>query len=243
VIDTDSTRCVVSGGTQPGLVNNSCTTTGADGSSTYTGQLSTAVLSTDADPAATFRGVVRTGDAENADDTSGAAPFDELDDHFNFATVGRAWGRDIAVGADPFSQSAAGRCYPGETCRIFDWGLRAGDTGDDGAAVLLGVVPMPGNTDSRVHRWYAPDQAACDLIAGAHWSGTACSSTFLPGAIEVFFDGAGNDNALCEAGETCLVTPNIGAYQGHGALVSRGSTSSTAAVPNVQLVGHAMNGM
>ena len=38
-------------------------------------------------------------------------------------------------------------------------------------------------------------------------------------AVEIQGDGIGNDNLLCEAGEHCLYTPNIGAYQGSGVLV------------------------
>ena len=37
-------------------------------------------------------------------------------------------------------------------------------------------------------------------------------------AIELSDDGIGNDNLLCEAGERCLHTPNLGAHQGHGDL-------------------------
>ena len=36
-------------------------------------------------------------------------------------------------------------------------------------------------------------------------------------------DGTGgNGDSLCESGETCLYLPNLGSYQGHGALVDVG---------------------
>ncbi len=43
------------------------------------------------------------------------------------------------------------------------------------------------------------------------WADTT-SSTFLRNAVEI----TGNGNGLCESNETCLYTPNMGAYQGFG---------------------------
>jgi hypothetical protein len=45
------------------------------------------------------------------------------------------------------------------------------------------------------------------------------TTTFLANAVEIIGDGIGNENGLCESNETCLYPPNIGSYQGHGALV------------------------
>jgi hypothetical protein len=42
----------------------------------------------------------------------------------------------------------------------------------------------------------------------------------LANATEQMEDDVGDDDGLCEAGETCLYTPNFGAYQGHGTLTS-----------------------
>jgi len=38
--------------------------------------------------------------------------------------------------------------------------------------------------------------------------------TFLVNATERLFDERGNDNGLCESDESCVYSPNIGAYQG-----------------------------
>ena len=54
-------------------------------------------------------------------------------------------------------------------------------------------------------------------------------------------DGIGNENGLCESNETCLMTPNIGAYQGHGELVDAG-TYSDSDLTNITLVRYAENG-
>jgi hypothetical protein len=43
--------------------------------------------------------------------------------------------------------------------------------------------------------------------------------------VEIQGDALGNENTLCETDETCLFTPNIGAHQGSGNLVSAGTFS------------------
>jgi hypothetical protein len=35
-------------------------------------------------------------------------------------------------------------------------------------------------------------------------------------AVEILQDGEGNENGLCEAGERCIHTPNLGRAQGKG---------------------------
>lgn len=40
------------------------------------------------------------------------------------------------------------------------------------------------------------------------------------GLVEILMDGIGDDDLVCETNETCLLGKNIGAYQGHGALVA-----------------------
>ncbi|MEK6749187.1 MAG: Ig-like domain-containing protein [Pseudomonadota bacterium] len=37
-------------------------------------------------------------------------------------------------------------------------------------------------------------------------------------AIEILDDGIGNDDGICDLGETCIIAPNVGSYQGHGQL-------------------------
>ncbi len=55
-------------------------------------------------------------------------------------------------------------------------------------------------------------------------------------------DGVGNDNGLSESDETCLFTPNIGSYQGHGALVEAGVIGTGGTVENVTLLQYETNG-
>ena len=42
--------------------------------------------------------------------------------------------------------------------------------------------------------------------------------SYLENTYEIMGDEKGNDNNLCETGEACIYTPNVGSYQGHGAL-------------------------
>ena len=62
--------------------------------------------------------------------------------------------------------------------------------------------PIPDGNDTLTHTW-------SDLS----------TTTYLRNAIEL----VGNGNVLCESGETCLFTPNIGSYQGHATLVTAGA--------------------
>lgn len=107
-----------------------------------------------------------------------------------------------------------GQCTAG-TCRIWDWSLASGDT------VIKDVLLLPTGTSSLTHSW----------------SGLP-PSTFLRNAIEL----TGNGNGLCESGETCLYTPNIGAYQGHGDLESAGTIATGGTITNVTLMKYENNG-
>jgi hypothetical protein len=66
-------------------------------------------------------------------------------------------------------------------------------------------------------------------------------STSLRRAVELDGDGIGDDDTLCESNETCLFTPNVGAYQGHGSLVTAG-TFTDGTVTGVTLMKYGTNG-
>ena len=131
--------------------------------------------------------------------------------------------------------SNQGACTSGNTCRIWDASLSAADT------VLRNRLNVPTGNDVFTHRWVADGGSACADLPGAAWSGTECQTTALLNARELVDDGVGNDNNLCESNEACLFTPNIGSYQGHGALVSAGPFAN-GAVSNVTLVRYSVNG-
>ena len=169
-----------------------------------------------------FVGKVTIDDTANPDETSGTAAFDSITDFFSFDNDFRGWGKDGTAFPNADNQGA---CGTGETCRIWDWSLAAGDSGDAGGPVALGVVPMPTGNDFLVHTF-----------------SDATSVTFLRNAVEIMFDEIGNDNGLCESDETCLYTPNIGAYQGHGDLIPAGTIGTGGVISNVTLMQYENDG-
>jgi len=79
---------------------------------------------------------------------------------------------------------------------VHDWSTLATDT------LLTGVLGVPNGLMTHIHTW-----------------SDGSTTLFLANAVEIIGDGIGNENGLCESSETCLYTPNIGSYQGQGALV------------------------
>lgn len=101
-----------------------------------------------------------------------------------------------------------GVCSSGN-CTIWDLSLKASDT-----------VLRNANISSV--------GATCPTTMITHNYSTS-SVTFLRNSVELLNDGVGNDNGLCEANEDCLLTPNHGAYQGHGNLIPASTASSGCA--------------
>jgi hypothetical protein len=102
------------------------------------------------------------------------------------------------------------------------------DDGNTENSALLGVLDLPTGNDTLTHTWSGTpvtlDDAGCNaLVDGSVYNGLSCETTFLRHAVEVQNDGLGNNNILCESGETCTYMPNIGSYQGHGNLESAGA--------------------
>jgi hypothetical protein len=169
-------------------------------------------------------------DAASPDDTLGAAQYDSISSWLQFDNAYRAWGVDgVLAFADDGNQGACNS--PGASCRIWDWSASLSDTGNSGSPAVYNVVAMPTSADTLTQDWTtsaATDQAYCDTnFPGSTWDGAGgCTSTYLRAAWELSGDAIGNDNYLCEAGESCLYLPNIGSYQGHGATVSAGSVGT-----------------
>src|SRR5690606_25442793 len=110
----------------------------------------------------------------------------------------RTWG--LGVDAEGLTEDVRrGVCKAGETCQIYDW--RFGKDYD-------------GNLKART----LPASGDCALGLVSTFGVSNPTASFLEFAYEVPFDGRGNDNGICETGETCVLAPHIGAYQGHGGL-------------------------
>ncbi len=240
--------------TDPGLDDDTDPSDGANdtasnGLCTEQGASDFVTATTGVTLAGSFAGKVSTDDTVNASDTLGTAIYNSISD-WNFENAFRAWGRD---GSDFPSSDNRDRCESG-ACRIWDWSLSTGDTGDSGGPALLGAFSLPTGDDTLTHIWNSPTisgQGDCDTeFPGSLWNATdsVCETTLLRNAIEVQGDGLDNDNTLCESGETCLYTPNMGSYQGHGNLVDAtdgaGFTDGTPpdGITGVTLMKHETNG-
>jgi hypothetical protein len=72
--------------------------------------------------------------------------------------------------------------------------------------------------------------------------------SYLKSAIEIldpWFNPSGNYNGLCESGEGCLYTPNLGAYQGNGDFSANTCTGFVGGngVTGVTLYAYPVNGV
>jgi parallel beta-helix repeat protein len=176
---------------------------------------SDATLTTGVNVNTSFAGKITVDDPQNSSDNNGTALYENISDWTHFANTMRGWGDDGNVFPDA---SNRGLCVSGATCRIWDWSLASSDS------VAREVLALPTGNDVLTHRWSPTSELACQTIPGAVWdvAMSSCTSTFLRHAVEIIDDDIGNDNGLCESGEACLYTPNLGAYQGHGDLQSAG---------------------
>ncbi len=111
-------------------------------------------------------------------------------------------------------------CQSGNDCLAYDFRLTA--AGPD-ASIMRGANALPSAADVLTHAW------------------TDGSVSHLRHATEIAGDGIGNDDALCEGGEMCRHSINIGAYQGSGALVPAATLTLPSGVAT--LVAHEETGV
>ena len=222
---------VASGADSKGLIDDTCTDTGADGSSIYGSSDSDAYFYKNKTSQNSFVGKIVDGDRINTTagvETNSLVPHLNITDWLNFETPLRYWGVD---GSDYPNANNRGVCNS-DSCAIWDFSLLSTDS------VLLNAPsihkPVPSfptfvsgeicpdiiHGDQSVTDRYrvgnpeiGDNDFFCDL-------GEECenSHTFLLHAREILFDEIGNDNGLCETGESCLYSPNAGVYQGHGTI-------------------------
>lgn len=172
-----------------GLADDSCANTGD----------SDAALELGLDLTGAFTGPVLSGDIVNDDDSEGGAQQEDIDDWLGFESRYRAWGIE---GDWPDPDGLTGRCEPGDSCQIRDWRVHTDTT------ILKNIH---GEAD---HDIPCPASAHGDVaVTDSH----GAPNTFLLHAVEVVLDEIGDDDGLCETGESCTYSPNQGAYQGEGA--------------------------
>jgi parallel beta-helix repeat protein len=144
-------------------------------------------------------GKVTSDDPSSPHDDAGSAPFAVITDWTTLASPLRAWGPD---GSTFPGNDHRGPCTAASVdCRIWDWRLA------DGGDLLRDVLPLP------------DDSQANDFVVEHVRSDGLTSEPFLRNAVEVHGTG-GDDDGLCELGETCVHDRHLGAWQGGGNPVS-----------------------
>jgi hypothetical protein len=190
----------------------------------------------------------------NTSDTNGVAAFADVDDWFGFDGPYRAWGAEGSATPNCFATGACSDTSMGSAgCQIWDYTLRAGadefvlgaslarPTGDETLSVDF-PIGLIDHIASEASCLAAFSGAVIVPPAGAR-TYAICRVTFLDHAREVLGDLSGNENLLCESGETCLFTPNIASYQGHGAIVPSPGPFVDGAITGVTLVEYETNGV
>lgn len=122
------------------------------------------------------------------------------------------------------------------------------NTPDNDQSLLAGSTALNqgvacGSLTTRNQVWgFAGSQSDCSSrYPGSTYSFGQCETNHLKDVIEILDDAVGNDNGLCEANETCLYNPNMGAYWGHGNLIDSGCNVS-GVIQGVTLKRYAQNG-
>jgi hypothetical protein len=234
-----SQDCTSTGGTDAGLVDGSCTSSGTDGSNTFTaGFASDAVLRTGRSVTNTFVGKLTTDDAVNTSDGSGSATYPATPSSFDwvdFSNLFRNWGLDGSAFPNADHQGP----WTTGIGRIWDWQILSSDTtlldrsadGFNVNSAFVNGITCPSAVDGNA--------VTVDQQSTAH--------TYLLNATEIVdpqatgYSATGNHNGLCESGENCIYAPNFGAYQGSGSVGQ--CTFSDGTITGVTMYAYTINGV
>ncbi len=133
--------------------------------------------------------------------------FTQITDWFNFENLYRGWNENVNPNSNPYF------CTTGDTCEIWDYSISSTDTN-----ILNKSQNLNTANGAFIHKANCPAEAR--LSTNYSYSDSNGTYTIGLNLVELMdYDENGNFNGLCESGETCLYTPNIGAYQGHGNLI------------------------
>lgn len=183
-----------------------------------------------------FAGKVVLTDSINLNNSLGTSLFSMISDWFRFENLFRAWGKDGS--AFPNSDNK-GACTTG-TCRIWDYRL----LNDPGNMAFNNTHNVVTKNDPFIAGASCPLAVAGSVYTTYTNTNTATTYTFLTNAAEIIGDGVGNDNVLCESGESCIYTPNFGAYQGEGDYLKQGTcVFQNGTISNVKLYAYPTNGI
>ncbi len=249
-----SPQCYLGGtNTNPGLVHSTCSQAGTEGSHIFDADPTSAILHIDRNLTNSFVGKLTTNEPVNQSDTNGARSYANIIDWLGFANRFRAWGGDGLAFPDASNRTP---CLSGETCRVWDWRVRASDTAlrnvngpfVDGASCPAAVDGTTGVLEDQVQVPWRAELNAVENVGnggdedGVCEAGETCHNRFLVAAVEVLEDARGDDDGLCESGEACIYSPNVGAYQGEGDFTTRTCTFAPGTITGVTMYAYPVNG-
>ncbi|MCB0419727.1 MAG: right-handed parallel beta-helix repeat-containing protein [Bdellovibrionales bacterium] len=215
-------------GASSGFITGTCTDSGSDFSSSYTGHSSNAILRSNLNSSGSLYHAVTFDDVKNINDSSGSALYDSILDWVQFDHFYRAWGQD-----GPFGNS--GPCASGETCRIYDFRLKATDT-----VALNKSFDLTNNNQSFIANSPCPNSVDGNAVLTDQQT---TPNTYLQHAIEPIGDLLGDEDGLCESNEPCLYAPNVGGYQGESEPNADRCQFSNGSVSNVLMFHLPINGI
>lgn len=216
IFTATSSTCTVTMGTSPGLVTTTCAN---NGSSNASMQISATHGSS------SFVGAVTTADSANSSDTTGSALFATITDWFRFDSPFRFWS---------LPSGTKNACSATNTsCQIYDFSLKTADTEIKNYAASVAGASIGSFTAGAA----CPAQLHGNVVTT---SAKMIPITYLSNARELMGTG-GNSNGLCESNESCLYTPNFGAYQGSGDYWNNTCTFTNGTVTGVKMYAYPVN--
>jgi len=187
------------------------------------------------DLSSSFVGALSADDIVNSEINSQVA-YDSITDWIEFESFWHTWTKSSFTFPN---YSLAETCRTGSDCLIFDWRLKNTEN-----IIYNNSFDGENPNDSFIAGKDCPKSLHGDkTIKDAQ----TVPNTFLVNAVEISFDSLGDDDGLCESFESCIYSPNFGAYQGEGDPFSQGTCNfidgfGSLPVTDVQMYAYPING-
>lgn len=151
-----------------------------------------------------------TTDSLSPQDTGTA--YTSVTDFSTLSSFYRGWSRYNSSQATELHTDHSGPCSSGNDCGIYDVRFSSNTSAISNVNGTFSASACPSSVDASVAANVMTDSATA-------------ARTFLINAVEILLDDIGNDNGLCESGESCIFAPHIGAYLGEGDYENNGVCS------------------
>ncbi|MCH2534267.1 MAG: right-handed parallel beta-helix repeat-containing protein [Bdellovibrionales bacterium] len=137
-------------------------------------------------------------------------------------------------------------CSTSQTCTLYSITLNRSNSNIlDSSYSFSGVAHSNNNYAPSTGKFNNPDCSSALNKEAIYKNSVGVSEYYLSNAAEINTDFIGNNNGLCESNETCILSPNLGAYQGHMGTdndYKKCNFSSSTNVINVEVYAHPYNG-